>query len=121
MSPDKIEKIGSKSLLDKHWGEQPLGIIKNPHKLTEIELYKTLEKIVELPEKRVKTMLKAGNHAVDEVFMANIVQRLPLFLTATIVNVTKVLMLQKDYFRDHIIWRALEMELFKRRNNLNNE
>ena len=65
MSPDKIEKIGSKSLLDKHWGEQPLGIIKNPHKLTEIELYKTLEKIVELPEKRVKTMLKAGNHAVQ--------------------------------------------------------
>jgi hypothetical protein len=41
--------------------------------LTEVELYRTLEKIVELPEKRLKSMLKMGNSAVDEVFLANVV------------------------------------------------
>jgi hypothetical protein len=46
---------------------------------------------------------------------------MPLFLTPTLVNITKTLMLQKDFFKDHIIWRALEKELFRRRNNLNNE
>jgi hypothetical protein len=96
-------------------------VIKNPHKLTEVELYKTLEKIVELPEKRLRSMLLMGNNAVDEVFLANVIQRMPLFLTPTLVNITKTLMLQKDYFKDHIIWRALEKELFKRKNNLNNE
>ena len=66
-------------------------------------------------------MLLMGNNAVDEVFLANVIQRMPLFLTPTLVNITKTLMLQKDYFKDHIIWRALEKELFKRKNNLNNE
>jgi hypothetical protein len=45
--------------------------------LTEVELYKTLEKIVELPEKRLKSMVKMGGNAVDEVFLANVVQRIP--------------------------------------------
>jgi hypothetical protein len=39
MSPERIEKIGAQTLLDKHWAEKPLGVIKNPHKLTEVELY----------------------------------------------------------------------------------
>ena len=30
-------------------------------------------------------------------------------------------MLQKDYFRGHPIWKPLEVELHRRRNNLNNE
>lgn len=76
---------------------------------------------MELPEKRLRAMLLMGNKAVDEVFLANIIQRMPLFLTPTLVNITKTLMLQKDFFKDHIIWRALEKELFRRRNNLNNE
>ncbi|CDW77722.1 UNKNOWN [Stylonychia lemnae] len=121
MSPDQIAQIGSSTLLDKQWADRPLGVIKNPHKLTEIELYKTLEKIVELPEKRLKLMLTQNQQAVDEVFIANVIQRMPQFLTATIVNITKTLMLQKDYFKDHIIWRPLEQELYRRRNNLNNE
>ena len=58
MSHQRIEKIGSQSLLDKHWAEKPIGIIKNPHKLTEVELHKALEKIVDLPERRLKQMVK---------------------------------------------------------------
>jgi hypothetical protein len=30
-------------------------------------------------------------------------------------------MLQKDYFKDHPLWKPLELELHKRRNNLNNQ
>ena len=93
MSPARVEKIGAQTLLDKHWAEKPLGVIKNPHKLTEVELYRTLEKIVELPEKRLKSMLKMGNNAVDEVFLANVIQRVPQFLTATLVNLTRALTL----------------------------
>lgn len=74
-----------------------------------------------MPEKRLKAMLKNTGNAVDEVFLANIIQRIPHFLTTTLVNVTKTLLLQKDYFKDHFIWKPLERELFKRRNNLNNE
>ena len=50
--------MGGKSILDKTWADKPLQVIKSPHKLTEVELYKTLEKIVELPEKRLKMMVK---------------------------------------------------------------
>ena len=46
---------------------------------------------------------------------------MPQFLTATLVNLTQVLLLQKDYFRGHAIWKPLEVELHRRRNNLNNE
>jgi len=77
MSPDRLEKIGSHTILDKQWAEKPLGVIRNPHKLSEVELYRTLEKIVELPEKRLRQMLTIGNKAVDEVFLANVVQRIP--------------------------------------------
>ena len=77
MSPERIEKIGSQTLLDKQWADKPIAVIKNPHKLTEVELYRTLEKIVEMPEKRLKQMLTMGNKAVDEVFLANVVQRIP--------------------------------------------
>ena len=54
MSEKRIEKIGSKTLLDKAWADKPLNVIRNPHKLSEVELHKALEKIVELPEKRLK-------------------------------------------------------------------
>ena len=37
------------------------------------------------------------------------------------VNVTKTLTIQKDYFKDHPIWKPLEKELLKKRNNLSNE
>jgi hypothetical protein len=121
MSEKRIEKIGSKTLLDKAWADKPLNVIRNPHKLSEVELHKTLEKIVELPEKRLKSMLKQGDKAIDEVFMQNIAERIPQFLTATVVNLTTTLLVQKDYFRDHPIWPVLEVELFKRRRNLNNE
>ena len=98
-----------------------MNVIRNPHKLSEVELYQTLAKIVEMPEKRLKAMLKQGEHAVDEVFLTNLAQRMPQFLTATIVNIAKTLLLQKDYFKDHGIWKVLEAEIFKRRNNFNNE
>ena len=70
-----------------------MNVLRNPHKLSEVELYKALEKIVELPEKRLKLMLTAGNNAIDEVFLANVITRMPLFLTATLVNITKTLTL----------------------------
>lgn len=108
--------------MDKHWSEKPLQVIKSPHKLTEIELYRTLEKIVEMPEKRLKAMIKAhGRNEIDEVFLLNLAQRIPQFLTPTLVQITLTLMLNKDYFRGHPIWKPLEIELHRRRNNLNNE
>ena len=66
-------------------------------------------------------MLKQGSNAVDEVFLMNLAKRMPQFLTATIANITKALLLQKEYFKDHGIWKVLEQEIFKRRNNFNNE
>lgn len=121
MSEKRIDKIGSRTLLDKAWADKPLNVIRNPHKLSEVELHKTLEKIVELPEKRLKQMLKQGDQAIDEVFLHNITERIPEFLTTTLVNITNTLLVQKEYFRNHQIWPVLEVELFKRRRNLNNE
>ena len=72
MSEKRVEKIGSMSLLDKQWADRPINVIRNPHKLSEVELHKTLEKIVWMPEKRLKAMLKQGDHAVDEVFLVNL-------------------------------------------------
>ena len=89
MSDDKIEKIGSKSILDRQWNEKPMQVIKSPHKLTEIELYNTLQKIVEMPEKRLKNMIiEGGKNNIDEVFLLNLAQRVPQFLTQTLVNIT---------------------------------
>ena len=31
MSEKRVEKIGSKSLLDKAWSDRPINVIKNPH------------------------------------------------------------------------------------------
>ena len=108
------------AILDKQWAAKPLQVIKNPHKLSEIELYQTLQKIVEMPEKRLKRML-SDSSAVDEVFLFNLAQRFPSFLTATIVNITENLLLQKDYFRGHAIWQPLELELHRRRHNFDNK
>ena len=66
-------------------------------------------------------MLKLGNQAIDEVFLKNIAERSNQFLTATIVGITKSLLIQKDYFRDHPLWSVMENELYKRRSNLDNE
>ena len=57
MSQKRKDKIGSMNTLDKQWAEKPMQVIKSPHKLTEVELYQTLQKIVEMPEKRLKTMV----------------------------------------------------------------
>lgn len=73
-----------------------------------------------MPEKRMKQMLKQGNNAIDEVFLKNVEERVPQFLTETLVKLTRNLLIQKDYFKDHPIWHSLEKELFKRRKNLNN-
>lgn len=94
MKEKEIDKIGSKTVLDKMWAEKPMSVIKSPHKLTEVELYKTLQKIVEMPEKRLRNMLKAGDkNDIDEVFLLNLGQRMPQFLTETLVSFTKQLML----------------------------
>lgn len=122
MSQKNKDKIGSKTLLDKQWADRPMQVIKSPHKLTEVELYQTLQKIVEMPEKRLKTMInQGGTNAIDEVFLLNLAQRVPHFLTETLVNLTQVLLLQKDYFRGHPIWKPLEVELQRRKNNLDNQ
>jgi len=115
----KSDKVGSLTLLDKQWAEKPQTVISNPHKLSEVELYRALEKVVELPEARLRTMLKSD--AYDEVFMANLAKRIPHFLTATLVNLTKALLVKKDAFRDHPIWMHLEGEIYRRRAKLNNE
>ena len=73
MSDEKKDKIGGKSILDKQWNEKPMQIIKSPHKLTEVELYSTLQKIVEMPEKRLKQMIvEGGKNNIDEVFLLNL-------------------------------------------------
>lgn len=107
MSEKKIDQIGSMSLLDKRWNDRPVNVIKNPHKLSEVELYRTLEKIVEMPEKKLLSMVKSGNY-IDEVFLQNLAERVPQFLTETLVKVTRILLMQKDYFRNHPIWIPLE-------------
>ena len=95
MPQKKKDQIGAKSLLDKSWNEKPMQVIKSPHKLTEVELYQTLQKIVEMPEKRLKRMIQesAGQNAIDEVFLLNLAQRVPSFLTPTLVNITQVMLL----------------------------
>ena len=94
MSQARKDKIGGMSLIDKQWADRPMAVIKSPHKLTEVELYQTLEKIVEMPEKRLRNMIKeGGSNSVDEVFLLHLGQRVPQFLTATLVNLTQVLML----------------------------
>ena len=94
MSQKRKDKIGGLTKLDKDWAEKPMAVIKSPHKLTEVELYQTLQKIVEMPEKRLKTMIKqGGTNAIDEVFLLHLGQRVPQFLTATLVNLTQVLLL----------------------------
>jgi len=71
-----------------------MQVIKSPHKLTEVELYKTLEKIVVMPEKRLKSMInEGGRNSIDEVFLLNLASRIPQFLTATLVNITETLLL----------------------------
>ena len=52
-----------------------------------------MEKIIELPEHRLKTMLKQGEDAIDEIFIKNIAERIPVFLTASIVQIAKTLTL----------------------------
>jgi hypothetical protein len=74
-----------------------------------------------MPEKRLKRMLIESGKQVDEVFLRNLSERMPHFLTATLVNISETLLLQKDYFRGHAIWHPLETELHRRRNNLNND
>ncbi len=119
MSSSAIDKIGSQTLLDKQWAQKPKAIIRNPHKLTEIELYKTLEKIVEMPEHRLRQMV-LSNEQVNEVFMTNMAERVPYFLTPTIVNIVKVLAIKKDLWKDHEVWVVLERELLRRASKLNN-
>ena len=78
MSQDRKDKIGGMSIIDKQWADRPMAVIKSPHKLTEVELYQTLEKIVEMPEKRLKNMIKeGGTNQIDEVFLLNLGQRVP--------------------------------------------
>ena len=61
------------SILDKKWNERPMNIIKSPHKLTEPELYRTLQKIVEMPESKMKSMIiEGGRNNIDEVFLLNL-------------------------------------------------
>ena len=73
MSQTNKDKIGGKNIIDKQWAEKPMSVIKSPHKLTEVELYQTLQKIVEMPEKRLKTMIKqGGENSIDEVFLLNL-------------------------------------------------
>ena len=60
MNEKRKEKIGANTnVLDRQWADKPINVIRNSHKLSEIELYQTLEKIVEMPEKRLKKMIKA--------------------------------------------------------------
>jgi len=45
------------SLLDKAWNKNPKVAITNAHKLTEIELLKLLQKVAEMPEKKLEKVL----------------------------------------------------------------
>jgi len=50
-----------------------MQIIKSPHKLSETELFQTLQKIVQMPEQKMKTMIiEGGRNNIDEVFLLNI-------------------------------------------------
>ena len=89
-TPASAKKIGSKSsTLDKTWTKNPNVVIKNAHKLTEVEMMNLLEKVVTLPERRLEKLLKSQGNA-DEDFIQNLILRIPHFLTTTIVEIAKV-------------------------------
>lgn len=95
-------------------------MISNAHKLTEVELMTLLEKVVTLPEKRLEKLLKTQGSA-DETFMQNLAVRLPHFLTATLVQITKVCGKYHEIMKHSDIWDHLELEFLKRSNKLNNQ
>jgi len=89
-TPRSLKKIARKtSILDVNWAKNPNVVLSNSHKLTEVEIMKLLEKVVTLPEKRLERVLKSGGQA-DEAFIKNLITRFPHFLTATLVQITKV-------------------------------
>ena len=54
------EKIGDEtSLLDVAWKKNPKNAITNAHKLTEIELLSLLQKVTEMPEKKLERVLRS--------------------------------------------------------------
>ena len=55
-----------------------MQVLKQPSKLTEIELYNTLLKIVEMPEKRFKQLIsEGGRDNVNEIFLVHVLTRVP--------------------------------------------
>ena len=95
-------------------------VIKNAHKLTEIELITLLEKVVTLPEKRLEKILKSEGK-VDEEFMQNLISRLPYFMTDTIIQITKVAGNNSKILKNSELWDNLELELIKRSDKINNQ
>lgn len=120
-TPKSLKKVGAKtSTLDKNWAKNPNLVISNAHKLTEVEIMNLLEKVVTLPEKRLEKVLKSTGQA-DEDFMQNLKVRLPHFLTATLVQITKVCGKYPEIMKKSDIWVHLELEFLKRSSKLNNQ
>ena len=79
-----------------------------------------LDKVVTLPEKRLEKMLRSRGRE-DPEFVNHLVERLPHFLTATLVQIIKVCGKHHHIMRNSVIWDHLELEFLKRSNKLNNQ
>jgi len=120
-TPQSLKRIGSRtSTLDKSWSNNPDIVMNNVHKLTEIEIMNLLQKVVTLPEKRLEKMLKTQKKE-DPEFIRNLIERLPHFLTATLVQIVKVCGRHSQIMQKSEIWDYLELEFLKRSDKLNNQ
>ncbi|CAI2385882.1 unnamed protein product [Moneuplotes crassus] len=120
-TPQSLKKIGrNTSTLDKGWASNPDYVLSNIHKLTEVEVMQLLEKMVTLPHKRLEKILMAQKEE-DPVFISNLIERLPQFLTATLVKITNVCGGHYGSIRRSKIWDHLEFEFMKRSTRLNDQ
>jgi len=81
--------VGDLNVFDKAWNQRAGSIIKNPHKLSEMELHRALQKIVEMPENKLKRLIISSQSKdkelrealLDNSFLVHLEERIPLFLT----------------------------------------
>lgn len=86
---DVLGKKDANRVSDRGWAEHPELAINNVHKLTEVEMMQLLRKVVTLPEKKLEQALKSQKKE-DTVLTNNIIERIPHYLTDSLVKIVKV-------------------------------
>jgi len=115
-----VGKKDANTVYDRGWAEHPELAVNNVHKLTEVEMMKLLRKVVILPEKKLKQVLKSQNKE-DPVLTNNLIERIPHYLTDSLVQIVKVCGKNHEIMKKSQIWDHLELEFLKRSSKLNNQ